>query len=316
MAWRLLRRARMDRCGLEWPGLGEAGDLQQFRDGIWKPVIEPGLDSSTLSVLALLRDRNGGLWVGTANQGIYHIHGSHVDNYRSEDGLSANKVKSFYEDREGGIWAVTTRGIESFHRPLVVTFSTREGLSLDNVVSVVVSPEDTVWLANGNSLDSMRDGHISSVRSGEGLPGNEVAALFVDHAGQLWVGVDSDLFLYKQGRFSRVVRSDGSSTRFIVGMTEDMNHDIWAEVSGSNRELIRIRNLKVVEEYPAAVIPTARLLAADRHGAIWLGLRDGTWQDFATDEQKYLPFLTLNQMWSARSSSTPMTQSSPQRYMA
>ncbi|MBB5066253.1 two-component regulator propeller domain-containing protein [Granulicella mallensis] len=228
--------------------------------------------------------------MGTANQRIYHIHGSHVDRFRSEDGLSVNKVRSFYEDHEGGIWAVTTRGIESFHRPQVVTFSTREGLSVDNVVSVVVSSDDTVWLANGNSLDSIKDGHISSVRSGAGLPGNEVTALFADHAGQLWVGVDYDLFLYKQGRFSRVVRSDGSSTRFIVGMTEDINHDIWAEVSGSDKELIRIRNLKVVEEYPAAVIPSARLLAADSHGAIWLGLRDGNLARFRNGQADVFAF--------------------------
>ena len=274
--------------GMVWTGRGRG--LQQFKDGTWKPVIEPGLDGSTLSVLALLRDRDGGLWVGTVNEGIYHIRGSHVDNFRSKDGLSANKVKSFYEDREGGIWAVTTRGVESFHRTQVVTFSTREGLSVDNVVSVVISPDQTVWLANGNSLDSMKDGRISSVRSGEGLPGNEVTALFVDHAGQLWVGVDSDLFLYKEGRFSRVLRRDGSSTRFIVGMTEDTNHDIWAEVSGSNRELIRIRNLKVAEEYPAAVIPSARFLAADTHGAIWLGLRDGNLARFRNGHAEVITF--------------------------
>jgi ligand-binding sensor domain-containing protein len=259
--------------GMDWTGRGRG--LQQFREGIWKRVSEPGLDGSTLSVLALLQDRGGGLWVATANQGIYHIHGSHVDRFGSEDGLTANRVKSFYEDREGGIWAVTTRGIDSFHRPRVVTFSTREGLSVDNVVSVVVSRDDTVWLANGNSLDSIKDGHVSSVRSGEGLPGNEVTALLADHAGRLWVGIDADLFLYWQGRFSRVTRSDGRSTRFIVGMTEDINHNIWAEVSGSNRELICIRNSKVVEEYPETVVPSARLIAADSYGAIWLGLRDG-----------------------------------------
>ncbi len=274
--------------GMVWTGSGRG--LQQFRDGTWKPLIAPGLDSSTLSVAALLLDRDGGLWVGTVNQGIYHIRGTHVDRFRMEDGLSANKVESFYEDREGGIWAVTTRGIDCFHRPQVITFSTREGLSSDNVVSVVVSADDTVWLANGNSLDSIKDGRVSSVRSGEGLPGNEVTALFADRRGQLWVGVDSDLFLYKQGRFSRVVRSDGSSTRFIVGMTEDMNHDIWAEVSGSNRELIRIQNLKVAEEYPAAEIPSARLLAADTHGAIWLGLRDGNLARFRNGRAEVFTF--------------------------
>ena len=65
--------------GMAWTGKGRG--LQQFRDGIWKPLFESGLDSSTLSVLALLLDRDGGLWVGTVNQGIYHIHGSHVDRF-------------------------------------------------------------------------------------------------------------------------------------------------------------------------------------------------------------------------------------------
>jgi ligand-binding sensor domain-containing protein len=58
-------------------------------------------------------------------------------------------------------------------------------------------------------------------------------------------------------------------------MTEDSQHNIWAEVSGSNRELIRIRNLMVVDEFPEKLVPSARALAADLQNGIWLGLRSG-----------------------------------------
>jgi len=257
------------------PVAGKGGGLQQLKDGIWGPAVVPGLDSEKLQVLALLRDRDGGLWVGTVDAGIYHIHGGKVDNFGQKEGLSGNFVLQFYEDTEGGIWAATNKGIDSFHSAKINTFSAREGLAADNVVSVVVGRDDTVWLANGDSLISMKDGRITTVRSGKGLPGHEVTSLFEDHSGNLFVGVDNDLFRYEHGRFERVRRRDGTSSGFIVGMTEDTQHNLWAEVSGAHRELIRVRNLQVVDEYPEAEVPSARELASDSRGGIWLGLRDG-----------------------------------------
>jgi signal transduction histidine kinase/streptogramin lyase len=250
----------------------------------------PGFNGTTLKTTALLLDRDGGLWVGTTDRGIYHIHGSHVDRFGAEQGLSSNFVLGFFEDREGSVWVATSRGIDSFHESQIITFSTLEGLSTDNVVSVLVSRDDTVWLANGGSLDSIKDGRIASVQSGKGLPGHEVTSLFEDHSGHLWVGVDNDLFMYEHGQFHRVRRKDGSSTRFIVGITEDTQHAIWAEVSGSKRELIRIQDLKVVDEYPEAVIPSARPLAADARGGIWLGLRNGNLARLRSGHIEVFPF--------------------------
>jgi signal transduction histidine kinase len=99
--------------------------------------------------------------------------------------------------------------------------------------------------------------------------------LFEDLDGRLWVGVDTGLFTYEHGQFHEIHRKDGSSTGLIVGITEDTQHHIWAEVSGSHRELIQIQERKVVDAYPQSIIPSARPLAADPHGGIWLGLRDG-----------------------------------------
>ena len=188
--------------GMEWTGRG--GGLEQFAMDHRKPFTLPGFDGTALKTNALLLDRDGGLWVGTADRGVYHIHGGHVDRFGAEEGLSSNFVLGFFEDREGGVWVATSRGIDSFHQSQIITFSTHEGLSADNVVSVVVSRDDTVWLANGDSLDSIKDGRIASVRSGNGLPGHEVTSLFEDHAGHLWVGVDNDLFMYEHRQFHRV----------------------------------------------------------------------------------------------------------------
>jgi ligand-binding sensor domain-containing protein/signal transduction histidine kinase len=278
--------------GSFWVGLGsgKGGGLQRFTGGEFKPFMSPRLDGAALNITALLQDRDGGLWIGTLDRGIYRIDHGQVDRFGSEDGLPGDLVLRFFEDREGDIWVATNKGLECFHQQPVTSFSKREGLSNDNVVSVLASRDGTVWLSNGNRLDSIKNGRIASIGSTEGLPGHETTSLFEDHAGRLWVGVDTGLFMYEHGQFHNIHRKDGSSIGLIVGITEDTQHNIWAEASGSRRELIRIRDLKVVDTYPESIVPSARPLAADPQGGIWLGLRNGDLARFQDGRAQVIPF--------------------------
>src|SRR5258708_8827946 len=137
--------------GSLWVGLvhsGKGGGLQQLAQGAWKPFVTPEFDGSTLKVTALLLDRDSSLWVGTLNQGIYRIQGNRVDHFRSSDGLSGDavSVNGLFQDREGNIWIVTSRGIDKFHDIRVASFSTRQGLSADQVNSVLASRDGTLWI--------------------------------------------------------------------------------------------------------------------------------------------------------------------------
>src|SRR4029077_17762937 len=98
------------------------------------------------------------LWIGTAKQGIYRIHGRNVDHFHSADGLSGDSVVKLYEDREGNLWAATAKGIDCFRDVRVVSFSTREGLSSDEVDSVLASEDGTVWIGTSQGLDGLHQG--------------------------------------------------------------------------------------------------------------------------------------------------------------
>jgi len=54
----------------------------------------------------LLRDRDGGLWGGTVNAGIVHVHNGRTDLFDETDGLSSNFITQIFEDREGNIVAI------------------------------------------------------------------------------------------------------------------------------------------------------------------------------------------------------------------
>src|SRR5712664_4793331 len=283
--------------GSLWVGLvhaGKGGGLQQLAQGAWKPFIAPEFDGSTLEVTALLLDRDNSLWVGTLNRGIYRIQGNRVDHFRGSDGLSGDavSVNGLFQDREGNIWIMTSRGIDNFHDIRVASFSTRQGLSADQVNSVLASRDGTVWIGSYN-LDVLRSGKITSIQPGTGLPGREVTSLLEDRAGRLWVGVDQELSVYERGKFRKIHTRDGSPLGTVRAMTEDVDGSIWVATSGANetrRRLLRIQDLRIREEISSPQLTATNTLASDPHGGVWLGLSSGGLARYRNGQTEFFSF--------------------------
>lgn len=265
------------RDGSLWVGTAEAGGggLQNFKQGNWKAFVAPGLNGNTLGVQTLYLDREDNLWVGTIKQGLYRIHDAHVDHFGSADGLSSDNVYNFYEDQEGTLWVATTKGIDNFHDTRIVSFSAPEGLSADEVNSVLATRDGAVWIGSIGGLDVLHPHSLSPVPAKGAVPRSQVTALLQDHAGRLWVGSQKSMLLLNDGRVREIRRPDGSLLGLAAGIAEDTDNNIWVEVIGPPRTLIRIQNLKVQDQFPVPQLPAARKLAADPHGGIWLGLMSG-----------------------------------------
>lgn len=252
-------------------GLG----LQRVTGDNWTPLIAPELDGSTLSISALLLDRENALWVGTSKQGIFRVYDGKVEHFGAKDGLSSDYVYKFFEDHEGNIWVVTTKGIDNFRNLRVASFSTREGLLTEEVDAVVATRDGAVWLGSGGWLGTLRDGRFTFLVKGKGLPGDQVTSLFEDRTGRLWVGLDEGLSVYTDGKFRQVTSQDGTPLGMVVGITEDVQGDIWVETKKSPMRLIRIHDYQGMEEFSAPQMPAARRVAADAAGGLWLGLLSG-----------------------------------------
>jgi signal transduction histidine kinase/ligand-binding sensor domain-containing protein len=258
--------------GMDFPGPG--GGLQQLIGGVWKPFRMHGLDGTSLIVTGLSIDREGSLWIGTHDQGIYRVHGPTVEHFGSAEGLTSDQVAfNPYEDREGNLWFPTSKGLDFFRDLRVTTFSPDQGLDVPEVDSVLALRDGAVLVGSAEALATLSRGGVSIVRTGSG---SQVTSLFEDHAGHLWVGIDNKLSIYKDGKFRWINKNDGSPTGMVVGITEDIESNIWIEtLLNSVRSLLRIRDFKVEEEFPAPKMPAARRIVADPKGGIWLGLLDG-----------------------------------------
>jgi signal transduction histidine kinase/ligand-binding sensor domain-containing protein len=217
------------------PGLG----LQNLAGRTWRDAYLHPAPSSNWSVTATLVDRDGTVWVGTADQGLFRVRVDGTDHFGETDGLSGNSVSSLYEDREGDVWVGTKKGLDRFRNLFVETISTSEGLAGDSVHSVATSASGGVWIGNKGSLSYLKSGKITNYTRREGLPGQRVTSLLEDHARRLWIGVDGDLYLFSQGRFRRILDHEGKSSGVITGITEDSEQNIFVLANGQPRRLMR-----------------------------------------------------------------------------
>lgn len=225
-----------------------------------------------LKPTSLLRDRDGGLWVGTQDQGVLHSHHGRTDRFSQADGLSGDFIVSLFEDREGNIWVATLNGIDRFRDVSVRTLSAQHGLSSDTVMSVLATGDGSVWFGTVAGLNRWKDGRITQEWLQFQSPTESVGSLFQDAGGGLWASSSAGLFY---------LRRDGSQpqkiidARYVDSMAEDASHNLW--VSDGELGLVRLRDRSVVETVPWSRLggAPARAMVADSAGGVWLGFSGG-----------------------------------------
>ena len=235
-------------------------------------------------VEGMFRDREGGLWVGTSEHGLVHIHeNGRIDVFSHLDGLSGDYARRFLEDSEGSVWVATGDGIDRFRDYAVSTISTNQGLSNAAAVSLFPARDGSLWISTLGGLNHWANGVISIVGSQKGratsdgrLDGEQpVGPLFQDSDGQVLVSTANRLGYLKNGIFNPVT---GIPTRSTVrSITEGPPGHLWVSTQWAG--LFHLFRGRVLQKIPWAGLvgnDFAQVIAADpsQHG-LWLGFHQG-----------------------------------------
>jgi signal transduction histidine kinase/ligand-binding sensor domain-containing protein len=222
----------------------------------------------------LVRDRDGGLWMGTTGGGLVHVHHGKIDVFTHADGLSNDSVGGIYEDREGNIWVRTDGGIDQFRNPTVATVSSDQGLSNDRVISLAARKDGSVWIGTFEGLNRWQDGVARQI-SGPGMPEHGVQYLHEDGRGRLWITTGLGLGYLEATRFVPVHAT--SSLTNAAGITEDTQGTIWAAIREIG--LIEVTSAGRVQERSLSSLGQSgwlsTILADPSRGGVWLGFADG-----------------------------------------
>lgn len=76
---------------------------------------KPGL-GTLARVYSINEDKNGNIWIGTVDAGVWKFDGINLTNYTTQDGLTSNAVNTIYKDKTGELWFGTdANGICKFN---------------------------------------------------------------------------------------------------------------------------------------------------------------------------------------------------------
>jgi PAS domain S-box-containing protein len=226
----------------------------------------------------MLRDREGGIWIGTEGLGLLHVSDGKADSFSAETGLSGDIACSLFEDREGNIWFASEKGLDRFRKLTVSTLWIKKGAASEMTKAVLTSADGSIWVAAGEGITRWRDGRFRYYKDEPGLPAPAGQALFEDSRGRIWISTYNGLAYFDRDRFFPVAGQPGNDVISIAGD----EHNLW--VSGPG-DLARFEDQRLVESVTWTSLGSENRgsVIADR-GGVWVGhwaeggvifLRDG-----------------------------------------
>ena len=255
---------------------GKGLGLLELINGRWSPFVIPGVNPESLDVSALHYDRDGALWIGTLTQGLYHVSNGHTDHFDAASGLSGLEVDQIYEDREGDIWVVTSKGIDRFRNSRVTPLTSAEGLISDTPNTLAASPSDGMWVGEVGGLNRVSQSEVIRLGKKQGFPGEQVSALYEDEAGVLWVGVDTSLYTYRDGHFTPVLTLGGNPLGQAVQIVGDGDRGIWMLKEGPETIMMRIMKDHSIKTYRVSDQPSrSDPIGTDIRGGVVVSMANG-----------------------------------------
>ena len=228
-----------------------------------------------LEALRLLRDRSGGLWIGTSARGLVHVHQGRTDVFGRSDGLTGDDANALFEDREGNIWVATINGLDRFRDFSVATFSVNQGLSSAFVGSVLADTNGSVWLGAYGGLNRWKNGQFATYgKDGGRLNGHGAHALFQDDRRRIWASTRGGLGYLENDGFIPIRAVPGGE---VTSIAEDTAGNLW--IADMDHGLVQLFRGGVAQQIPWAKLGRkdyALALAADPlQGGLWLGFLKG-----------------------------------------
>lgn len=235
-----------------WLGTNDHGILLWNRStGKAEPFWRDAEGQLPNPVVSMLKSKDGKLWVGTFNGGLYCMSGSQVRSYKEGAGnaLASNNIWALVEDDKGRIWIASLGGGLQCLEPLSGTFETytsnNSALLENNVTSLCWGDDNTLFFgtaSQGVGTMDMRTREIKRVQgqsSSVKISNDAVNHVYKDSRGLIWIATREGLNVYDMRRhvfldLSPVAEAKGN---FIAAITEDQGHNMWVSTS---RKVIRV----------------------------------------------------------------------------
>jgi len=223
-----------------------------------------GLSSDT--VLALFEDKEGIVWVSTAN-GLDSFRDRNILTFSRAEGLARNDVFSVLASRDGTIWAGNAGTLDYLKNGAIVSLAHGEGLPGNQVASLLEDRKGQIWVGVDDGLFLYQNRRFLRLPVPKGRPLGLVVGITEDVDGNIWAECASNPRKLVRIRDFRVqeefLDSEVPSGHSVAA---DPKEGIWL-VSNAG-DLVRLHN-GILEKFPLGIKSDfARQVEAEPDGSV------------------------------------------------
>jgi ligand-binding sensor domain-containing protein len=254
----------------------------------------------TSFVNVLLPAKDGRLWIGTGQNGLFlfdparNLWSRFLQQPAELQAANSVNVRALAHDPDGSLWVGTAGGLHhiSADQARIDAIKLGAGSADNRVEALLVDAAGTVWSGSWNGLQRRaRGGQFAPVLADGGsarlLAGKVVTMLGQAQDGRIWVGTQQGdlLVLDASGHLAQAAPADGGSSA-VYAMTAGEPGQVWvARGDGLERRAAAdarlLQHIGHAQDKPWALANAdLRALLRDKAGALWLGSYGGGLQMF------------------------------------
>ncbi len=245
--------------------------LFRFEDGEFHQFGSAEAFNGSNTVRAMMEDRHGNLWIGTAVSLVCCHDTTIITNYTPKGaGLPISSLRALAEDANGDIWAGGTGGLARLHAGKFVNFSKKQGLADNNATALFSDTHSNLWAGSYGGLNRLVGQQFVTERTPDGMAYDMINVIIEDREGNIWVGAKDGLYRVTLKQFVTYTQQQGLSHNNVISAMQDATGTIWVGTWGGGLNQLQNGKFKAFNK-PGMPTELVLGLLKDREGDVWLG---------------------------------------------
>jgi len=221
-------------------------------------------------IISMAQTRDGKVWMGTREQGLYYVSDGHVTFFSKE--LEDRKINSLL-GIGSELWIGTDNGLAQWNGEDLISGGNLGALGHAQITAMTKDRDSNVWVGTSKGLLRINDAGISSSQSDEKMPAPSVTALFEDREGNLWVGTTLGIERLRDSVFTTYLVSGGPPSGSNGPVYVDAALRTW--FGPADGGLDWLKDGRVGRVTAGGLRETVVYSIDGRKGELWIGQRGG-----------------------------------------
>jgi len=256
--------------GTEMEGLSvllSNGKFIRLRDSLSLPILTPR---------SILEDREGNIWIGNRNEGLYRLTKSRLRVLGTQQGVYNKHITSIHPDGKGRIWVGTIGGGVIYgEREKFYPAKFNATLQSKTVNSIISDKIGALWIGTTNGLYRIMGNNVRAFTRKNGLSSEYINSLYEDSDGRIWVGTPGGLSIIEDGKITIYRRIHGLSHNSVGSVLEDGQGGYWIGTFGGGLNYFKDGQWKAFTQVSGLSSDAIMTLYLDAEGMLWIGTLGG-----------------------------------------